>query len=102
MDRVVDLNERLDGDGEALIARLAAGDVPRFQTDKREALDRWLREHGHISGDEPLSELGVKLRVASAMRSWVGDEGEVTAQAHEIVRGLAAAVENREAVEDVD
>ena len=88
IERVADLNERLGGDGSALIERLAAGDVARFQSDKREELRAWLLDHGYISSETPLSTLELELRVAAAMRPWVADEGGVTAQAQELVRGL--------------
>ncbi len=82
------LNDRLGGDGKELIERLAAGDVARFQTDKREELHAWLLDNGYISADVPLSELEVELRIASTIKPWVANECDVTADARALVRSL--------------
>jgi len=93
MERVVDLNHRLGGDGEALIERLAVGDVARFQTDKREELRAWLLNHGYISGEEALSGLEIELRVVSTMRPWVAEDGDLTGDARMLVQSLEGGLQ---------
>ncbi len=94
MERVVDLNDRLGGDAEQLIERLAAGDVARFQTDKREELRAWLLDHGYISGDAVLSGLEIELRVVSTVRPWLAEGTDVTAEARALVRSLEGGLQS--------
>lgn len=88
LDRVADLNERLGGDGQALIERLAAGDVSRFQTDKREELETWLLDHGYITQQAPLSVVDIHLWVAAAMRGHLDADAEPIDAARQLVTSL--------------
>jgi hypothetical protein len=93
IDRVAALNDRVGGDGQALIEQLADGGVPRFQTDKREELEAWLLDNGHISSDTTLESYERELRVVSAMRAWVADEDAVTNHARTLVQSLEGGLQ---------
>ncbi|WP_406672189.1 hypothetical protein [Natronospira sp.] len=54
IDRVSELAESLQGDGEALVAALRDGEVPRFRRNSAQDLEEWLSEHGYIDPEEPL------------------------------------------------
>lgn len=92
--RVADLNERLGGDGQALIERLAAGDVSRFQTDKREELENWLLDHGYIAQQAPLSAVDIHLRVAAAMRGHLAADADPIDAARQLVASLEGGLTN--------
>ena len=55
IDRVADLAARLQGDGEALVQALRAGEVDRFQSRKIDELERWLAEEGYTDDQERLT-----------------------------------------------
>ena len=88
IDRVAALNESVGGDGQTLIEQLGDGAVPRFQTDKREELQAWLLDNGHISSDTTLESYERELRVVSAMRARVTDEDAVKSHARMLVQSL--------------
>ena len=58
IDRVADLAARLQGDGEALLQALRAGEVDRFQTRKIDELALWLADEGHTDDQERLTGEG--------------------------------------------
>jgi DNA repair protein SbcC/Rad50 len=100
LDEVAARCEELDGNGEALIQSLAAGDVKHFYTSKREELAQWLTDHGHIDPREVLSPAEIELRVIDAMRPHLpdSDDDTVIADARRLADSLAAAMRftNRE------
>lgn len=55
IDQVSELVQSLDGDAEAVIAALAAGEIARFRQMKADELVAWLEEHGYLDRAEPLS-----------------------------------------------
>ena len=54
IDRVADLSEEVEGDGEALVQALRAGQVSGFRTSKIEELERWLADEGYTDQEEIL------------------------------------------------
>ena len=92
IDRVAALNDRLGGDGEALVEQLKAGDVPRFQRDKREALEAWLTEHGYIDPREPRSRAELELTIEGAFLAHWDDTAEVRRSARRLLAALEAAL----------
>jgi len=94
IDRVAALNERVGRDGQTLIDQLAAGEVARFQTDKREELQTWLLDNGYISSQTTLESHERELRVVSAMRAWVTDEETVNSHARTLVQSLEGGLQS--------
>lgn len=56
LERVADYAATHDGDGEALVAGLRAGDVKGFRSDKADELEAYLLDHGHIDSAPTLSD----------------------------------------------
>jgi len=63
IDRVTELAKDLDGDAEALVEALHAGEVNRFRGGKADDLAAYLRENGYIVTQEPLSDDQIRLRM---------------------------------------
>ena len=76
-DRVVQLCDELEGDGEALVAGLLEGKVKRFRDNKAEELEEYLVKQGYIDEVERLSDdeiwEGVLAAVADALGRGVVD-----------------------------
>ena len=94
IDRVAALNDHVGGDGQTLIDRLAASEVPRFYTDKREQLETWLLDNGYISSQTTLESHERELRVVSAMRAWVTDGETVNSHARTLVQSLEGGLQS--------
>ncbi|MFH1266672.1 MAG: SMC family ATPase, partial [Planctomycetota bacterium] len=63
LDRVCDLAAEVSGDAAQLIARLEAGDIKGFRTEKRSELEQYLAEQGHLDQREALSADAVRQQV---------------------------------------
>ena len=63
IDRVTALAEEHAGDAKAILEALKAGDVQRFQKDKREDLRDYLRDQGYLDDREVLSPEEIKTEV---------------------------------------
>jgi len=81
IDEVSGLREARDGDAEAILQALREGAVKGFRENKKDDLEAFFEERGHIDRSPPLSEAELRARVLSA----IGDE-------------LRAGVVRREAV----
>ena len=55
IDRVADLAEHMQGDGQALVRALRDGTLPRFHTSKADELDEWLADEGYTDDRERLT-----------------------------------------------
>ena len=55
IDRVADLAERVQGDGEALLQALREGKVDRFRIRKTDELAQWLADWGYTDDQERLT-----------------------------------------------
>ena len=55
IDRAADLAARVEGDGEALVRALRAGELGRFRTRKIDELERWLADEGYTDDQERLT-----------------------------------------------
>jgi len=66
IDEVDELCERLDGEAEALLDALEAGEVSGFRTQKRRELRAHLRREGHLAETEPLDPDHVWERLLAA------------------------------------
>jgi len=82
MPQVAALAKKLDGDPPALIEALRNGEVPRFRSDKTDALEAWLADEStrHTAlrpGDEPVSaavlasRTGLEPETAARLRTWM-------------------------------
>lgn len=73
LDRVVDLAERVAGDGCELVARLRTGGIARFRKSNVDKLEDWLVERGYMDHAEIRNSDGRCLqtlqRAATAHRS---------------------------------
>ncbi len=87
LERMARLNEELGGDGHALLERLAAGTLRRFQTDKREALADFLAQRGYLDERQPLSADEIQMRVTAAAGS--ADEARMVVES--LTAGMAGA-----------
>lgn len=67
MDRVAALNDTLDGDGEALLEALRAGDVKRFHGQKADALEAYLQAEGYLDPRPRLDAPEIRTRVLMAV-----------------------------------
>lgn len=67
LDRVSELADELGGDPLALLRALAEGQVPRFQSAKRQELNDWLAEHGYLPDRPPLTTHQIRDRVFAAL-----------------------------------
>lgn len=56
LERVAAYAATHDGDGEALVAGLRAGDVKGFRSDKADEFEAYLLDHGHIDSAPTLSD----------------------------------------------
>ena len=63
LNRVGDLAAEVSGDARELIARLEAGHVKGFGTDKRNKLQEYLAEQGYLDEHEPLSPDEIRQQV---------------------------------------
>jgi len=90
IDRVAALADRCGGDAEALLAALAAGEVKRFLTDKREQLADWLSEHGYLDPQPPLEPAEITRRVAAALLACCAPGEDAYAEARQLADSLAA------------
>ncbi|MFP9191362.1 ATP-binding protein [Natronosalvus vescus] len=66
IDRVADLAEECNGEGERIIDGLRNGEVNRFHSDKTTELETYLEENGYIETVEPLEPEAIRLRVVNA------------------------------------
>ena len=67
MERVTDLNDQLDGDGEALLEALRGGDVKRFHGQKADELEAYLQAEGYLDPHPRLEPPEVRTRVLMAV-----------------------------------
>lgn len=63
IDRVTELAEDLNGDAEALVDALYAGEVDRFRHNKAEELEKYLRANGYIVSRDPLADDEIRIRM---------------------------------------
>ena len=97
IDRVADLAARLQGDGEALVQALRAGEVDRFQSRKIDELERWLAEEGYTDDQERLT--GEDRRRVTLLRATTAtdvDAGDV----NRVVTWLEASDATRNGADD--
>jgi len=80
MDRVAALNDRLDGDGDALLEALRAGEVKRFHTQKADELQAYLQAEGYLDPSPRLDPAEIRARVLMAVAAPM-KEGVVTREA---------------------
>jgi len=92
LDRVAELNKCLGGEGRALIDALAQGRVRRFQSDKRQALEQWLTEHGYIDEREPATAAEIELQAAGALEAAIGDTNRARRLARTLIDALEAGL----------
>ena len=72
IDRVADLAAQKQGDGEALVQALRAGEVDRFQSRKIDELEQWLADEGYTDDQERLT--GEDRRRLTLQRAAPGTE----------------------------
>ncbi|NBB85158.1 MAG: AAA family ATPase [Bacteroidetes bacterium] len=77
MKRVAALNDRLCGDGAALVAALQAGEVKRFHTQKADELEAYLQAEGYLDPSPRLDADEIRTRVLMAVAEPL-KEGVVT------------------------
>jgi hypothetical protein len=85
LDRVAELCDELDGDGEALVEALAAGRVPRFRTAQADELRAFLLERGYVVDEEPLAPEQIRIMLAAE----AGDVSAADALVERLGRGAA-------------
>jgi hypothetical protein len=85
MDRVAELCDELDGDGEALVAALVAGRVPRFRAAQADELRAYLSDRGHVLDEDPLAPEEIRIRLAAE----AGDVSAADALVDRLGRGPA-------------
>ena len=90
IDQVSELARQLDGDGQAIVDALAQGEVKGFYSNKREELEEYLLEHGHIDPLETLEEGEVRRRIMSRLIESDLPHEEAVARADQLLSRLAS------------
>lgn len=97
LDRVEALSRKVDGDAAALLSGLASGEVSRFRSRDREALEAWLAQHDFLDERPPLPAAELRLKLADALAGDAPDRGpagdpDLLAEAERLASWLLAAV----------
>jgi len=69
IDRVAALAARCDGEEEAIIEALRAGELKGFRENKMDDLEAYFEQKGYVDTAEPLTEEGMRSRALARMRA---------------------------------
>lgn len=93
IDRVTDLTEELNGDGEQLVEALRDGAVERFWGGKTAELEEYLRENGYIASTDPIADDEIRIRMIDRLVAF----GVPRGQAFERTNALLARITQEQA-----
>ncbi len=79
LDEVSDLAASLGGDAGALLTALAEGRVKGFRSDKREQLEEYLADHGHLDERPVLDRAALRERAMAALAAEI-ESGDLAAR----------------------
>lgn len=91
IDRVTELAEELNGDGEQIIEALRDGQVNRFRSDSMDDLETYFEENGYIESVDPLEPEQIRVRVIDCLVERQVPREEARERGMELIDRLSAS-----------